>query len=63
MNRIRLAFKKEGLDIATSFVAAAIEKKMAGEIYEQIKTGTMSFAANLTIDEQLVNYCNWIIKF
>lgn len=33
LNRIRTAFKKDGREIATSFVAAAIEKKMASEIY------------------------------
>ena len=63
LNRIRMAFKKDGREIATSFVAAAIEKKMASEIFGQLQKGTLSFAANLTIDEQLVNYCNWIIKF
>ena len=63
LNRIRTAFKKDGREIATSFVAAAIEKKMASEIFEQLQKGTLSFAANLTIDEQLVNYCDWIIKF
>ncbi len=63
LNRIRTAFKKEGREIDTSFVAAAIEKKMASEIYGQLQKGTLSFAANLTIDEQLVNYCDWIIKF
>lgn len=63
LNRIRMAFKKDGREIATSFVAAAIEKKMASEIFGQLQKETLSFAANLTIDEQLVNYCNWIIKF
>lgn len=63
LTRIRSAFKKEGREIATSFVAAAIEKKMADEIFNQLKKGVLSFAANLTKDEQLVNYCNWIIKF
>ena len=63
LNRIRTAFKKEGCEIATSFVAAAIEKKMASEIFGQLQKGTLSFAANLTIDKQLVNYCDWIIKF
>lgn len=63
LNRIRTAFNKNGLEIATSFVAAAIEKKMASEIFGQLQNGALSFAANLTIDEQLVSYCNWIIKF
>ena len=63
LNRIRTAFKKDGYEISTSFVAAAIEKKMADEIFGQLQKGVLSFAANLTIDEQLVNYCDWIIKF
>jgi len=63
LNRIRTAFKKDGYEISTSFVAAAIEKKMANEIFGQLQKGILSFAANLTIDEQLINYCNWIIKF
>lgn len=63
LNRIRTAFKKDGYEISTSFVAAAIEKKMASEIFGQLNKGILSFAANLTINEQLVNYCDWIIKF
>ena len=63
MNRIRNAFNKAGIPIATSFVAASIEKKMASEIFKQLESKTLSAAANLTKDDQLVNYCNWIIKF
>lgn len=64
LNRIRKAFSEAGhTNISTSFVAAAIEKNMAEEIYDQIGTKTLSYAANLTVDEQLVNFCEWIIKF
>lgn len=64
LDRIRKAFLDAGLpNIPTSFVAAAIEKSMAEEIFEQICNNTLSYATNLTIDEQLVNYCEWIIKF
>ena len=62
LNRIRESFSKNDLKIETSFVAAAIEKKMATEIFTQLKSGTLSNAANLTIDEQLVSYCNWLLK-
>lgn len=48
--------------ILTSFVAATIEKRMANEIFSQLKTKTLSYAANLTIDSQLVNYCDWLLK-
>ncbi|MDR0507444.1 MAG: type II restriction endonuclease [Dysgonamonadaceae bacterium] len=62
LNRIRAAFVQHNLKIDTSFIAAAIEKKMASEIFEQLQSGTLSNAANLTIDEQLINYCDWLLK-
>lgn len=58
--RIRTAFK--GYDIKTSFVGAAIEKKMAEEIFLQLENKTLSNAANLTYNEHLTNYCEWIVK-
>jgi type II restriction enzyme len=62
LNRIRESFAKHNLKIETSFIAAAIEKKMASEIFAQLQSKTLSNAANLTVDEQLVSYCNWLLK-
>jgi type II restriction enzyme len=62
LTRIRDSFAKHNLKIDTSFIAAAIEKKMASEIFAQLQNKTLSNAANLTIDEQLVNYCDWLLK-
>jgi type II restriction enzyme len=62
LNRIRTAFAQQNLKIETSFIAAAIEKKMANEIFSQLQNGTLSNAANLTIDEQLISYCDWLLK-
>ncbi|MDR0820281.1 MAG: type II restriction endonuclease [Endomicrobium sp.] len=62
LNRIRDSFVKKNIKILTSFVAAVIEKRMATEIFSQLKTKTLSCAANLTIDSQLVNYCDWLLK-
>jgi len=62
LSRIRTAFARNNIKLKTSFIAAAIEKKMAGEIFAQLQNGTLSNAANLTIDEQLVNYCTWLLK-
>ena len=62
LNRIRESFAKNDLKIETSFIAAAIEKKMATEIFSQLESKTLSNAANLTIDEQLVSYCDWLLK-
>ena len=60
LERIRKAFKD--YDVKTSFIGAAIEKNMASEIFSQLNAGTLSNAANLTIDIQLTNYCEWLIK-
>lgn len=63
LDRIRTRFSAIGRsDIKTAFIAAAIEEAMAKEIYTQVINGTLGFAANLTIDEQLVDFCEWIIK-
>jgi type II restriction enzyme len=62
LNRIRESFAKHDLKIETSFIAAAIERKMASEIFAQLQSKTLSNAANLTIDVQLVSYCDWLLK-
>ena len=60
LERIRSAFS--GCAVKTSFIAAAIEKKMASEIYRQLSTGVLSAAANMTIETQITHYCNWLIN-
>jgi type II restriction enzyme len=63
LERIRVAFHRlKRTDIKTAFIAAAIEDKMGREIFEQIKKGTLSFGANITIEEQLVSFCKWTIN-
>ena len=62
LNRIRESFAKHNLKIDTSFVAASIERKMASEIFVQLQSKTLSKAANMTVDVQLVNYCDWLLK-
>lgn len=61
LERIRTGFASVGVDIKTSFVGAAIENAMSVEIYEQLERGTMSNAANLTDNNQLTEYCKWIL--
>lgn len=60
LDRIRSAFVKHKLNPHTFFIGAAIEKSMAREIYAQLESKTLTNAANLTVDEQLVSICDWI---
>ena len=62
LSRIRSAYKSVGIPILTSFIAAAIEAKMASEIWKQLEEGVLSNAANITVDQQLTMYCDWLIK-
>lgn len=61
LERIRTAFKKINISIQTAFIGAAIETKMAQEIFSQLQSGVLTNAANLTKDAQLIEFCNWII--
>ena len=60
LTRIRTAF--HAFNVKTSFVGAAIEKKMAGEIFSQLESGVLTNAANLTYNEHLTNYCEWLVN-
>ncbi|WP_420266405.1 AvaI/BsoBI family type II restriction endonuclease [Candidatus Magnetominusculus dajiuhuensis] len=45
---------------ATFFIGAAIEKKMATEIWELLEDGTISNAANLTNEDQVSSISMWL---
>ena len=62
LEHIRTTFPSAGHPVQTSFVGAAIETAMAEEIYSQLQAGVMTNAANLTNDNQLVAYCNWLLN-
>lgn len=62
LNRIRTSFASAGYpEMMTSFVGAAIERAMAEEIFEQLSSGVLTNATNLTNNNQLIEYCNWLI--
>lgn len=63
LNRIQEAFAKLGLKPHTFFVGAAIEKKMAGEIWSQLENGFLENAANLTDDNQIASISRWLCNF
>jgi len=62
LERIRNAFAKAKKKPKYLFIAAAIESKMASEIWKQLESEKISNAANLTHDSQLAHVCNWIIN-
>ncbi len=60
LNRIQKAFSKYGRKPKTFFIGAAIEKKMASEIWNDLKDGTLDNAANLTDDSQIAAVSQWL---
>lgn len=58
LDRIRTTFKKAYI----AFIGAAIENAMAGEIYTQLQSGLLDYAANLTNDNQLTAFCDWLVN-
>ena len=61
LNRIRTSFSDTGHRIKTSLIGAAIVAVMARKIYDQLEKGIMTNAANLTNNDQLIEYCNWLL--
>ncbi len=60
LSRIQKAFADSGRRPKTFFIGAAIEKKMASEIWSQLKDGTLDNAANLTADDQIASVSRWL---
>jgi hypothetical protein len=60
LGRIREAFSRAGYSPHTFFVGAAVEKRMADEIWNQLKDGTLSNAANLNEEKQIASISRWL---
>ncbi|MCK6629764.1 MAG: type II restriction endonuclease [Anaerolineae bacterium] len=60
LNRIQETFSNLGFKPHTFFIGAAIEKKMASEIWGQLEVGILENAANLTNDDQIVSISAWL---
>lgn len=58
--RIRESFTAKGHRPHLFFVGAAIETKMAVEIWQQLENGTLTNAANLTDEAQLIAISRWL---
>ena len=62
LSRVRDNFKKHDIDIPLIFIGAAIENSMSNEIYSQYSSGEIANCANLIMEHQLINLCNWLVK-
>ncbi len=60
LTRIQQAFATSGHAPQTFFIGAAIEKRMAIEIWEQLEGGSLSNAANMTDAEQVSSLARWL---
>jgi hypothetical protein len=60
LDRIQKAFAKHGEKPYMFFIGAAIEAKMAKEIWSLLKRSTLENAANLTEERQLASLTRWL---
>ncbi|MCX6909244.1 MAG: restriction endonuclease [Verrucomicrobia bacterium] len=60
LRRIHAAFAKAKLKPKTFFIGAAIEAKMASEIWSMLRTGELDNAANLTNEDQITSISRWL---
>jgi type II restriction enzyme len=61
LDRIRKAFTAHRKTPFLFFVGAAIEQSMAKEIWKHLEDGSLSNAANLTVDAHLTALCDWLV--
>ncbi|MCC6124845.1 MAG: restriction endonuclease [Pirellulales bacterium] len=60
LNRIHEAFAKHNRKPHTFFIGAAIEARMATEIWKMLINGTLENAANLTDEEHIASISQWL---
>lgn len=61
LGRIQTTFGRHGHQPALFFVGAAIETRMAQEIYADLNSGLLAHAANLTVPEQVEDLAVWLV--
>jgi hypothetical protein len=60
LDRIREAFSNARHSPYTFFIGAAIEKRMAVEIWDQLENGLLTNAANLNDPNQIASVSRWL---
>lgn len=62
LNRIQEAFARKKARPHTFFIGAAIEAKMALEIWQALEKGKLENAANLTDEDQIASLSSWLCE-
>ena len=62
LSRIRTAFATKRLRPKLCFVASAVAKKMAKEIWDDLRNGNLNNAGNLTNQDHTASICGWITE-
>ena len=62
LNRIRESFSGVQNKPFLFFIGASIEKKMAAEIWNELRGNKLQNVANLTNNTQVVSLCNWLLE-
>ena len=61
LDRINQKFSDKSKQPSLFFVGAAIESSMAQEIFEQLQSKKLAYAANLSVKEQLDKLASWLV--
>src|SRR5690606_7981800 len=62
LSRIRTAYSEYDCSPHTFFVGAAVESKMAQEMWAQLEDGTLTNAAMLNDDDQVASLSSWLCQ-
>jgi len=62
IGRLRERFAEHGINLPLFIVAAAVARAMAGEIYADLQSGVLSYAANFTNSQQLEELADWVVS-
>jgi type II restriction enzyme len=62
IDRIKVSFGKHECYPSLFFIGAAIENKMAREIFNSLKSSYIANAANLTKNDQVISLVDWLIN-
>lgn len=62
LDRIRERFQAKSHAVSLFYVGAAIQEVMAGQIFDRLTSGTLTKAANLTVEQQVEELVSWLVS-